>query len=155
MAATVRVLRRTHPVRRSIKKITKAQELVATSRIAKAQARVEAARPYAERDHQRAHRAGEPPVDHPLLVAAGEPAAGRRLVITSDRGLCGGYNANVLRAAEQLDRAAARRGQGAACCTSSAARAWATTGSAAGDRASWTGFSERPTYDDARRSRRR
>ena len=59
MAATLRELRGRIRSAGSIKKITKAQEMIATSRIAKAQARVQAARPYDRRDHQHAHRARE------------------------------------------------------------------------------------------------
>ena len=70
---------RTHPSAGSIKKITKAQELIATSRIAKAQARVQAARPYSDRDHQHADRAGEcQRAGPPAARRAGEPRARRR-----------------------------------------------------------------------------
>src|SRR5882672_5603409 len=84
MAATLRELRGRIRSASSIKKITKAQELIATSRIAKAQARVQAARPYATE------------ITAMLTERAGV------LVVSSDRGLCGGYNANVLRRAEEL-----------------------------------------------------
>ena len=52
-------------------------------------------------------------LDHPLLVERENPKRAAVLVVTSDRGLAGGYNANVLREAEELQRAAARAGQGA------------------------------------------
>src|SRR5690606_38887031 len=87
----------------SIKKITKAQELIATSRIAKAQARVEAARPYAaEITNMLTNLASASALDHPLLVERENPRRAGVLVVTSDRGLCGAYNANVLRRAEEL-----------------------------------------------------
>jgi F-type H+-transporting ATPase subunit gamma len=103
MGAQLRVLRRRIKSAGSIKKITKAQELIATSRIGKAQARVEAARPYAEElTNMLSTLAGEAALDHPLLVARENPRRAGVLVVTSDRGLCGGYNANVLRVAEEL-----------------------------------------------------
>ncbi len=103
MPASVRVLRRRIRSIKSTKKITKAQELVATSRIAKAQERVNASPPVRDRDHGGAHRAGLQREHRP--PAAGAAAEVRRagvLLITSDRGLCGGYNANAIRTAEQL-----------------------------------------------------
>lgn len=69
MAATLRELRGRIRSASSIKKITKAQELIATSRIAKAQARVDAARPYAtEITNMLTELAGASALDHPLLV---------------------------------------------------------------------------------------
>ena len=112
MAATLRELRGRIRSAGSIKKITKAQELIATSRIAKAQARVEAARPYStEITHMLTNLAAESALDHPLLVAREKPKRAAVLVVSSDRGLCGAYNANVLRRAEGVDLAAPRGGQ--------------------------------------------
>src|SRR2546429_8111637 len=80
-------------------KITRAMELIATSRILKAQQRVEAARPYAERltaaitDVASASAA----LRHPLLEERPEPKAAAGFVVTSDRGLAGAYSSNVLR----------------------------------------------------------
>lgn len=103
MAATLRELRGRIRSAESIKKITKAQELIATSRIAKAQARVQAARPYSvEITNMLTDLASEAALDHPLLVPRENPKRAGVLVVTSDRGLCGGYNANVLRLAEEL-----------------------------------------------------
>src|SRR6185436_14243181 len=103
MAGQVRVLRRRIKTTRSTKKITKAMELVATSRIAKAQDRVAASLPYANAiTGVLTALASNTSGKHPLLV---ERSAQRRagvLLITSDRGLCGGYNANAIRTAEQL-----------------------------------------------------
>ena len=74
MAATLRELRGRIRSAGSIKKITKAQELIATSRIAKAQARVQAARPYAlEITNMLTNLANESALDHPLLVERDEP----------------------------------------------------------------------------------
>jgi len=103
MAAQIRVLRRRIKSTQSIKKITKAMELIATSRIVKARARVEAAKPYAEQmTAMLTELATNSALDHPLLVERENPERAAVLVITSDRGQAGGYNANVLREAEQL-----------------------------------------------------
>src|SRR5690606_16612316 len=103
MGATLRELRGRIRSAGSIKKITKAQELIATSRIAKAQARVEAARPYAaEITNMLTNLASASALDHPLLVERENPRRAGVLVVTSDRGLCGAYHANVLRRAEGL-----------------------------------------------------
>lgn len=103
MAAQIRVLRRRIRSAKSIKKITKAQELIATSRIAKAQARVASARPYADEfTTVLSTLADEAALDHPLLVERENPKRAGVLIISSDRGLCGGYNANVLRRGEEL-----------------------------------------------------
>lgn len=102
--ATIRELRSRIKSIESTKKITKAQELIATSRITKAQARVAAARPYSDEITEvvavlgeRAHLASIPllnPRESPRRVAV--------LVVTSDSGQCGGYNANVLKETEEL-----------------------------------------------------
>lgn len=103
MGAKIRVLRRRIASTRSIKKITKAQELIATSRIGKAQARVEASKPYAIAvTNVLTALASSSNLDHPLLQARETVRRAAVLVVTSDRGMCGGYNANVLRTAEEL-----------------------------------------------------
>src|SRR6476619_4786761 len=103
MAGQVRVLRRRIKTTRSTKKITKAMELVATSRIAKAQERVNASLPYAEAiTGVLTALATNTNAKHPLLVARDPEHRAGVLLITSDRGLCGGYNVNAIRTAEQL-----------------------------------------------------
>jgi F-type H+-transporting ATPase subunit gamma len=86
----------------AIKKITRAMELIATSRIVKAQQRVHAAVPYSDKITEvvrdlAAAGAGQ---DSPLLAGRDEIRTTAYVVITADRGLCGGYNAGVQRAAE-------------------------------------------------------
>src|SRR3712207_2227738 len=103
MPAQLLSLRRKIRTVKSTKKITKAQELVATSRIAKAQERVAASRPYAEAiTGVLTALATNANVKHPLLVPRERVRRAGVLVITSDRGLAGGYNANALRTCEQL-----------------------------------------------------
>ncbi len=150
MAATLRELRGRIRSAESIKKITKAQELIATSRIAKAQARVQAARPYSiEITNMLSNLAAEAALDHPLLVPRVNPKRAGVLVVTSDRGLCGGYNANVLRLAEELIALLRQEGKtpviyviGRKALGYFSFRNWTITHS-------WVGISERPTYENA------
>jgi F-type H+-transporting ATPase subunit gamma len=106
MGAQLRVVRRRIRSVQSTMKITRAMELIASSRIVKAQQRVEAARPYAVQLTQAmedvAAHAGVGA--HPLLETRENPTKAGVLVVTSDRGLAGSYNSNVLKIAEsQLD----------------------------------------------------
>src|SRR5687768_10173934 len=108
-----RVLRRRIKSVQSTKKITRAMELIAATRVAKAQQRVQAARPYAEQITEVIQHLAEAggAVDHPLLrpVEAGKKVA--FVVITGDRGLAGAYNASVIRAAERELQARRHEGQ--------------------------------------------
>ena len=81
------------------KKITKAMEMVAASKMRKAQDRMRAARPYAEKVRNIAAHLGEanPEYVHPFMRANDVKKAGL-IVVTTDKGLCGGMNTNVLRA---------------------------------------------------------
>jgi F-type H+-transporting ATPase subunit gamma len=104
MGAQLRAVRQRIRGIQSTAKITRAQELIASSRIIKAQQRVRASAPYA-RELQLAVEAvvsRSAQIDHPLVR---EPARRERaavLVLTSDRGFCGGFNANVLRETQRL-----------------------------------------------------
>lgn len=88
---------------KSTQKITRAMELISSSRIVKAQRRVEAARPYAEQMRNLmasvARNAGN--IDHPLLKERESQGNVGMIVISGDRGLAGAYNSNVIRAAER------------------------------------------------------
>jgi F-type H+-transporting ATPase subunit gamma len=96
------------------KKITRAMELIAASRIVKAQQRVFAAVPYSEQitDVVRDLAAAGASSDSPLLSGRGEIRTTCYVVITADRGLCGGYNAGVQRAAEGEIKADVLAGKG-------------------------------------------
>ncbi|HYX87721.1 MAG TPA: ATP synthase F1 subunit gamma [Gaiellales bacterium] len=137
---------------RNVEKITKAMELVAASRLRRAQARIEALRPYADRMQaltvevaaasSRAH-------DQPLLERR-EASTVAIVALTGDRGLAGGFNANVVR--RSLEVAADHRGQGRDVI-------WLTVGRRGGStlrfrgqeiEASYTGITDRPSYADAR-----
>jgi F-type H+-transporting ATPase subunit gamma len=112
MGAQLRVVRRRIRSVQSTMKITRAMELIASSRIVKAQARVEASRPYANQltsaMEDLARQAGT--ISHPLLEDREEPVKAGVLVVTSDRGLAGSYNSNVLKIAEQTIAQVRRRG---------------------------------------------
>ena len=82
------------------RKITKAMEMVAASKMRKAQARMRSARPYAERVRSLAANLSHatPEYKHPFLVANDRALTAGFIVVTTDKGLCGGLNTNVLRA---------------------------------------------------------
>lgn len=151
MAATLRELRGRIKSAGSIKKITKAQELIATSRIAKAQARVEAARPFSnEITSMLTELASASALDHPLLVARENPKRAGVLVVSSDRGLCGAYNANVLRQSEELFSLLREEGKEPVLYTVGRKALGYYSFRNRDVTESWTGFSERPTYENAR-----
>jgi F-type H+-transporting ATPase subunit gamma len=135
---------------KSIRKITKAQELIATSRIMKAQARVAASRPYAEEITKAlSELAGASTLDHPLLVERTNPKRAGVLVVTSDGGQCGGYNANVLRAAEELQSLLREQGKEPVLYVVGRKGEAYYRFRQRKIAASWTGFTGRPDYADA------
>jgi F-type H+-transporting ATPase subunit gamma len=97
-----RILRGRIRTVQATKKITRAMELIAASRIVKAQARVQAAVPYSEQITEvvRDLAAAGGSTSSPLLAGRDDVRTTCYVVITADRGLCGGYNAGVQRAAE-------------------------------------------------------
>ncbi|MCF7550374.1 F0F1 ATP synthase subunit gamma [Pseudonocardia sp. WMMC193] len=150
MAAQIRVLRRRIRSTQSIKKITRAMELIATSRIAKARARVEEAKPYAEQmTAVLTELASNSALDHPLLVERPNAKRAAVLVVTSDRGQCGGYNANVLKEAEQLQSLLREQGKEPVLYVIGRKGVSYYRFRRRPVAASWTGFSEQPSYEDA------
>src|SRR5687768_7831398 len=85
---------------KSTQKITKAMEMVAASKMRKAQERMRAARPYADKVRNVAAHMSEanPEYRHPFLVKRETVKNAAVIVITTDKGLCGGMNTNILRA---------------------------------------------------------
>jgi F-type H+-transporting ATPase subunit gamma len=150
MAATLRELRGRIRSAGSIKKITKAQELIATSRIGRAQARLLSARPYAlQITAMLTTLSAEAALDHPLLVERPEPKRAGVLVVSSDRGLCGAYNSSIFRRSEELFSLLREEGKtpvlytvGRKAMNYFKFRNWDIT-------QSWTGFSEQPKYENA------
>jgi F-type H+-transporting ATPase subunit gamma len=154
MGAQLREYRRRIKSVQSTKKITRAMELIAASRIVKAQQRIAASRPYAEAITavvRTVTAEGVVSDDHPLTTARENPSKAAMLLITSDRGLAGGYSANVLRAGEQTT--ANLREQGIETVPFLVGRKSLSFYRFRGRDVSnsWTGFSEQPSYDDARK----
>ncbi|MET7809104.1 F0F1 ATP synthase subunit gamma [Micromonospora chersina] len=151
MAAQVRVLRQRIRSAKSMKKITKAMELVATSRIAKAQARVAASLPYAQAiTGVLTALASNARIDHPLLTPRERVRRAGVLLVTADRGLAGGYSTNAIRTAESL--IARLRADGKEPVLYVVGRKGVTYYRFRNREiaASWTGFSEQPGFSDAR-----
>jgi F-type H+-transporting ATPase subunit gamma len=148
-----RILRRRIKSVQSTKKITKAMELIAASRIVKAQARVAAARPYSEQITEviRNLAAAGAGMSNPLLTPREDVRTVGFVVIAADRGLSGGYNSTVIRAAERQLQAevAAGRQYKLILVGKKAAKYFRFRGYEI--EASFEGMSDEPTYEDARR----
>jgi F-type H+-transporting ATPase subunit gamma len=150
MAATLRELRGRIRSAGSIKKITKAQELIATSRIGRAQTRLRSARPYAlQITAMLTTLSAEAALDHPLLVEREDPKRAGVLVMSSDRGLCGAHNSGIFRRSEELFSLLREEGKtpvlytvGRKALNYFKFRNWDIT-------ESWTGFSEQPKVENA------
>jgi F-type H+-transporting ATPase subunit gamma len=152
MGAQLRVVRRRIRTVQATKKITKAMELIAASRIVKAQNRLNATRPYAIELNRAltAAASNASSIDkHPLLAAEQSSVRAAVIVITADRGLAGAYSSNAIREAQALTTllqdegyevvpyVVGRKGEG-----------WYRFR----DRPvakSWTGISDQPSYGDA------
>jgi F-type H+-transporting ATPase subunit gamma len=154
MGAQLREARRRIKSVQSTKKITRAMELIAASRIVKAQQRIAASRPYAEAITDVVRTVTAPGVvadDHPLTTPRETVAAAALLVITSDRGLAGGYSANVLRAGEQTTAKLREQGMSTVMPFLVGRKAVGYYRFRGRDVThSWSGFSEQPSYDDAK-----
>ncbi|MDP8938127.1 MAG: F0F1 ATP synthase subunit gamma [Actinomycetota bacterium] len=147
-----RKLRRRIKSVQSTKKITKAMEMIAASRVIKAQQRVAAARPYSEQITEviRNLAAGGAGLDHPLLKERENVETVGFIVISADRGLAGGYNSAVIRACERAIKEQQRDGRKYDLITSGrkAEGYFRYRGYKISD--SFSGFSEQPKYEDAR-----
>jgi F-type H+-transporting ATPase subunit gamma len=151
MPASLRELRQRKTTVTTTKKITRAMELIAASRIIKAQQRARAAAPYA-RELTRAVSAVATfsNVDHPLTIENENPQRAAVLLITSDRGLAGAYSSSVIKEGEQLTKLLKDNGL--------EVRPYLTGRKAAAYyqfrrrevAQKWDGFSDAPTYTVAR-----
>ncbi len=147
-----RALKRRIKSVQSTKKITKAMELISASRIAKAQERVAAARPFSERitgvirNLAAAGAAG----DSPLLNPREEVTTVAYVVVAADRGLAGGYNSSVIRNAERLMAADKEAGRQTALVTVGKKATGYFRFRGYEIDASFSGFSDAPSYEDAR-----
>jgi F-type H+-transporting ATPase subunit gamma len=152
MAATLREYRAKIRTTQTTKKITRAMELIAASRIIRAQQRAAAATPYA-RELTRAVSAVATysNVEHPLTTEKDDPQRAAMLVITSDRGLAGAYSAAVLKEAERLREKLTSEGKeiDLYVCGRKGVAYYRFRRREIVE--SWTGFSDKPDYSDARR----
>jgi len=150
MALSVREYRARIKSTESMKKITRAMELIAASRIIKAQQRAQSAAPYA-RELTRAVSAVATysNVDHPLTREPEESKRAAVLIVTSDRGLAGAYSSSVLKEAERL--AEKLRSEGKEIDTYICGRKGEAyyRFRARPVVQSWTGFSDQPSYEAA------
>jgi len=150
MAVSLREYRARIKSTESMKKITRAMELIAASRIIKAQQRAQAAAPYA-RELTRAVSAVATfsNVDHPLTREEEDPKRAAILVITSDRGLAGAYSSSVLKETERLIEKLRQAGLEIDLFVSGRkAEAYFKFRQREIVQA-WTGFSDQPSYDVA------
>jgi F-type H+-transporting ATPase subunit gamma len=151
MAVSLREYRARIKSVESTKKITRAMELIAASRIIKAQQRAQQAAPYA-RELTRAVQAlvTYSNVDHPLTTEPENPQRAAVLIVTSDRGLAGAYSSSVLKEAERL--AERLRGEGKEVVTYISGRKGEAYYRFRGRPVAqtWTGFSDQPRYENAK-----
>ncbi len=153
MGAQLRLVRRRISSVQSIAKITRAQELIASSRIVRAQQQMRAAEPYA-RELTRAVEAvisRSTTINHPFTEEPENPARAAVLILTSDQGFAGAYNANVLRESARLRQMLRDRGiEPVLYVAGRKGIAWHRFREL--DVAeSWSGFSAAPRYRDAQR----
>ncbi|MER5781143.1 F0F1 ATP synthase subunit gamma [Streptomyces mobaraensis] len=152
MGAQLRVYKRRIKAVSATKKITKAMEMIAASRIVKAQRKVAASTPYAsELTRAVTAVATGSNTRHPLTTEVEQPTRAAVLLVTSDRGLAGGYSSNAIKAADQLTERLRREGRevvhylvGRKGVGYYAFRERPVAGS-------WTGFTDNPTYADAKK----
>lgn len=147
-----RALRRRIRSVQSTKKITRAMELIAATRVASAHQRATAARPYSEHLTEVIQNLAEAGgvVDHPLLRPVENLRRFAFVVITSDRGLAGPYNTSVIRAAER--ELQARRAEGADYSLVLVGKKAESYFRFRGYKidAAFNGMSDKPTYENAR-----
>jgi F-type H+-transporting ATPase subunit gamma len=151
MGAQLRLVRRRIGTVQSIAKITRAQELIASSRIVRAQQQMRAAQPYA-RELTRAVEAvisRSTTINHPFTEEPQNPSRAAVLILTSDQGFAGAYNANVLRESARLRQLLRDRGlEPVLYVAGRKGIAWHRFREL--DLAdSWSGFSAQPRYRDA------
>jgi F-type H+-transporting ATPase subunit gamma len=134
-----------------MKKITRAMELIAASRIIRAQQRAQAAAPYA-RELTRAVSAVATwsNVDHPMTTEPENPTKAAVLIVTSDRGLAGAYSSSVIKEAERLIERLREEGKGVDVFISGRKGVGYFRFRDRPIVEEWTGHSDQPTYDVAR-----
>ncbi|KFK91239.1 ATP synthase F0F1 subunit gamma [Streptomyces sp. JS01] len=152
MGAQLRVYKRRIQAVTATKKITKAMEMIAASRIVKAQRKVAASQPYAtELTRAVTAVATGSDANHPLTTEVETPTRAAVLLITSDRGLAGGYSSNAIKAAERLRERLASEGKevDTYIVGRKGVAYYGFRERKVED--SWTGFTDNPAYSDAKR----
>lgn len=152
MGAQLRVYRRRIRSVQATKKITKAMELIASSRIVKAQQRLEASLPYLQHLYAAINAAATGAADvrkHPLMANAENRTRAAVLVVTADRGLAGAYSSNAIKEAEGLT--SNLREKGITVIPYVVGRKGASYYRFRGRElgGEYTGFTDQPTYADA------
>ncbi len=150
MASQQDIKRRIRSVRNT-RKVTKAMELVSGAKLRRAQLRIEALRPFADAMAEmigeaagRTHVQGQP-----LLDQREDPKNVAILLLTGDRGLAGGFNGSAVRRAVEAARAAQVEGLGVRWLVIGRKGAGTVRFRGFSVEQAWTGFTDRPTYQDA------
>jgi F-type H+-transporting ATPase subunit gamma len=139
---------------KNIQKITRAMEMVAAARLRKAEERIEALRPYADAIRRMTRQAAEDAGDLPRLPILEEHADVKTvgiLLVTGDRGLAGAFNSSIVRAGTASGRRQEREGRRAVYFASGRKGASSVSFRGLHLADSFTGFTDRPAYADARR----
>ncbi len=154
MAASQRAVRNRIGAIKNIQKITRAMQMVAAARLRRAEQRIEVLRPYADAirrmTRQAAAAAGDVP-RLPILVEHDSIDTVGLLIVAGDRGLAGAFNSNAVRAGVAAGREHAREGRSAVYFASGRRPSSSLTFRGLEVADSFTGFTDRPAYADARR----
>src|SRR6201996_3873420 len=154
MATSQRDVRNRITAVKNIQKITRAMEMVAAARLRRAEQRIEVLRPYADAIRRMTRQAAEAAGDVPQLPILTEHASVNRvglLVVAGDRGLAGAFNSNAVRAGVSAGREHQREGHETVYFASGRRPASSLTFRGLDVAESFTGFTDRPAYADARR----
>ncbi|MER6333859.1 F0F1 ATP synthase subunit gamma [Streptomyces sp. NPDC014983] len=152
MGAQLRVYKRRIRSVSATKKITKAMEMIAASRVVKAQRKVAASTPYATELTRAVTAVGTGSnTKHPLTTEAEAPSRAAVLLLTSDRGLAGAFNSNAIKAAEQLTARLEREGKQVDSYIVGRRGVAHYNFRERKVAESWTGFTDEPTYADAKK----
>jgi F-type H+-transporting ATPase subunit gamma len=139
---------------KNIQKITRAMEMVAAARLRRAEQRIEALRPYADgirrMTSQAARAAGAQALNVPLLAEHENERNVALLLVTGDRGLAGGFNSQIIRAGVRVSQELSEQGRSTAWYASGRRGVSSLTFRGNELSGSYTGFSDRPAYADAR-----
>jgi F-type H+-transporting ATPase subunit gamma len=154
MAQTQRDVKNRISSVKNIQKITRAMEMVAAARLRRAEQRIESLRPYADAIRRMTRQAAEAAGDLPRLPILEEHDEVRKvglLLVAGDRGLAGAFNSNIVRAGVNTARSESEEGHDPVFFASGRRPASSLTFRGYEPAESFTGFTDRPSYADARR----